>query len=153
LILAPPLAVEDDIETIFDPHTLALIRNHLRSGGTVCLPVPLKGLSTPGVEAAVARFGRVFRRASAWFAGTDLLLIAGGGPGEGAPGGAPIDRIGERFLRPGVGQDLQLLGIEDSLKLLSLRAFVLPAGSDPGAGAEGAVDLESSAADARLHDR
>jgi tetratricopeptide (TPR) repeat protein len=150
LITAPPSASGSALIDLLDPHALAMMRDHLRPGGIVCLPVTLRGLSRPGVEAAIDLFRHVFPSGSAWSAGSDLLLL-----GTAAVPGIDAGRVLPRARRPGVAEDLAAIGLEDALKVLSLRLFPLTAGAGAGpppawSGGGSPRLLEASAAEGRL---
>jgi len=148
LILAPTLVRERDIVRIFDAETLSLMRAGLRPGGLISIPVPLRALSHRGVETAIDAFGRAFPGASAWIAGSDLILVAGEDPN-----GTDIGRLGPRSRRPDVAVSLSKIGLDDPLKILSLRVMTLRPGAPAGAreGVVEAEDLARGAEEARLH--
>ncbi|MBI3447627.1 MAG: tetratricopeptide repeat protein [Acidobacteria bacterium] len=145
LVTSPPLSRERDLLEIFDPHTLALIREHLRPGGVVCLPLPLRRLSAEGMDVARRLFGRVFADASAWSAGSELFLVGGAGASK-----IPLERIALRMREGEIADDLRALGIEDSARLVSLRLFTLAPEPLPqaagGARDEGAAFAAAAAA-------
>lgn len=140
LIASPPLPSAEAAAALFSRGFLALARSRLRPGGAVALPIPLRRLPPAAVEAASAIFVEAFPGASAWWAGTELVLVGGAGPAS-----PDLPALREALAGRGrLPESLAALDLYDPLKLLALRRRD-PAGRPGGAGR---ADPEAALAEA-----
>jgi spermidine synthase len=92
----------------------ALARARLREGGVMCQWLPGYELSPADFASVIATFASVFEHTYGWVAGQDLILI-----GSAEPIRLDLARLAQRLAQPAVRAQLERVGLDAPLALLS----------------------------------
>ncbi|HVQ13775.1 MAG TPA: fused MFS/spermidine synthase, partial [Vicinamibacterales bacterium] len=104
------------VATLFTQEFFQTVRGRLARGGIFCQWAHTYDVSDANLRSIVATFRAAFPDGTMWLAGDgDLLLV-----GSTAPLEPRLESISTAWQRPGVGEDLRTVGMQDPFALLSL---------------------------------
>ena len=104
------------VAALFTQEFFQTVRGRLAPGGIFCQWAHTYDVSDADLRSIVATFRAVFPDGTMWLAGDgDLLLV-----GSTAPLEPRLENISTAWQRPGVGEDLRTVGMQEPFALLSL---------------------------------
>ena len=104
------------VAALFTQEFFQTVRGRLAPGGIFCQWAHTYDVSDADLRSIVATFRAVFPDGTMWLAGDgDLLLV-----GSTAPLEPRLEDISTAWQRPGVGEDLRTVGMQEPFALLSL---------------------------------
>jgi spermidine synthase len=104
------------VASLFTQEFFETVRGRLAPGGVFCQWAHTYDVSDADLRSIVATFRAVFPDGTMWLAGDgDLLLV-----GSTAPLEVRMEHISTAWQRPGVGEDLRTVGMQEPFSLLSL---------------------------------
>ena len=104
------------VAALFTQEFFETVRSRLAPGGIFCQWAHTYDVSDADLRSIVATFRSVFPDGTMWLAGDgDLLLV-----GSTAPLEPRLEAISTAWQRPGVGEDLRTVGMQEPFALLSL---------------------------------
>jgi len=119
------------VAALFTREFFQAVRDRLAPGGVVCQWANTYNISEVDLQAIVATFRSVFPDATAWLVGADdLLLMASNTPTD-----PRLGNIERNWVRPGVADDLALVGAVEPFAIWSLFVAGPQELSDYSAGA------------------